>query len=90
MIFIILKINIFGIYYSLLMMFSTINTFPYWSSIANIRSRIGQAKKAFNKLPQLLDSNIDLEVRMKVLINTRSVRKVSGLPLCVFVYKAIF
>ena len=34
---------------------------------ADIRSRIGQAEEAFAKLSQLLVSNIDLEVRKKLL-----------------------
>ena len=34
---------------------------------ANIRSKIGQAKKAFPKISQLLVSNIDLEIRKKLL-----------------------
>ena len=34
---------------------------------ADIHSRIGQAKKAFAKIPQLLVSNIDLEIRRKLL-----------------------
>ena len=33
----------------------------------HIRSRIGPAKKAFAKLPQLLVSNIYLEIRKKLL-----------------------
>ena len=32
----------------------------------DIRSRIGQAKIAFAKIPQLLISNIDLEIRKKL------------------------
>ena len=34
---------------------------------ADIRSRIGKAKKGFAKIPQLLVLNIDLEIRKKLL-----------------------
>ena len=32
----------------------------------DIRSRMGQAEKAFAKFPELLDSNINLEIRKKI------------------------